>query len=153
MPTIEIISVDASSVPDIPRFEGFAYIAEPGVISHRGLFQDELEKGNGIIVHLANKDFEGEEDGGWFAGGLMEWEDADSESDPVVFERHRFSDVVDLLKRMIEVSPKNEAIFLTDYQFGPEEKDISNEILSLPAFVDLHQQRRLRYNTLYRIKE
>jgi hypothetical protein len=148
MPTIEIISIGASSVPDLPRFDGFAFIAEPGAISHRGLFQDELDKETGIIVHLGNKAFEGKEDGPWFAGALMEWDDNDS----VVFESHRFPDVVDLLKSMLEVSPKDEVIFLTDYQFGPEKRTINNEAITISEFIDFHQQKRLRYNTLYRLK-
>ncbi|MBU1239027.1 hypothetical protein KKF84_13270 [Myxococcota bacterium] len=153
MPSIEIVSIGALNVPELPKFDGFAYIAEPGVISHRGLFQDVLDKENGIIVHLANKEYEGDEEGGWFAGALMEWGENLSENDPVVFEQHRFQDVIVLLRRMIESSSRNEVIFLTDYQFGPKKRVINNKEISISEFIDFHQQRRLIYNSLYRIKE
>lgn len=153
MPTIEIISIAAPIVPELPQFKGFAYIAESGVVSHRGFFQDVLDKETGVIVHLANKEFEGDEDGGWFAGHLMEWEDTDSDYVPVRFQQHRFSDVVNILKIMLSASPKNEAIFLTDYQFGPEERTIIENIISIADFSELHQQGELTYNTLYRIKK
>ena len=153
MPTIEIISVGARTVANLPKFRGFAYIAEPGVLSHRGLFQDVLDKETGIIVHLANKEFEGDEEGGWFAGYLMDWDDTDSDYVPVRFQPHRFSDVLSLLKKMINASPHNEIIFLTDYQFGPDERIISEETLSISNFSKLHQQGELTYNTLYRIKD
>ncbi|MEM9274569.1 MAG: hypothetical protein AAGA80_16645 [Cyanobacteria bacterium P01_F01_bin.143] len=151
MPTIEIISIGTETVPDLPRFNQFAYIVEPGVLSHRGLFQDVLDKETGIIIHLANKELEGEEDGGWFAGGLMEWND--TENEPVVFQSHRFIDVVDLLQKLVEISPKNELIFLTDYQFGPEARTIKKELLTILEFIDYHQQKKLTYNTLYRIRD
>jgi len=151
MPTIEIVSVGSKEVPDLPCYDGFAYIAEGGVVSHRGLFQKELDKNDGIIVHLANKEFEGEEDEGWFAGGIMNWDD-DSGFDPVVFEKHRFPDVIDLLERLIVESPCSEVIFLTDYQFGPEKSEVAENSISMPEFVDLHTQRKLRYNKLYRIR-
>ena len=35
MPTIEMISINATRVPDLPKHEGFAYFAEEGVDSHR----------------------------------------------------------------------------------------------------------------------
>ncbi len=93
MPTIEIISVNATKIPKLPKFSSFAYIAEDQLISHRGLFQDVLNKEKGIIVHLANKDLEGEEEGGWFAGLLMEWGNEDEESEPIKFEKHRLEDL------------------------------------------------------------
>ena len=83
----------------------------------------------------------------------MEWEDTDSDYVPVRFQQHRFPDVVTLLKRELSASPKKEAIFLTDYQFGPEERTITENMISIADFSELHQQGALTYNTLYCIKK
>lgn len=153
MPTIELISIKAPSVPELPKFKGFAYIAEVGTLSHRGLFQDQLDRETGIIVHLGNKALEGKEDGGWFAGRLMEWSGDESGNLSLMFESQRFPDVVALLKKMIEISPVNQVIFLTDYQFGPEERTIIHEPITISEFIDFHRQKKLKYNTLYWITE
>ena len=72
MPTIEIVSIDCSAIPDLPCYRSFAYRAETQLVSHRALFQPIFDKLNGIIVHLENKEMEGEH-GMWFAGGIMDW--------------------------------------------------------------------------------
>ena len=83
----------------------------------------------------------------------MEWEDTDSAYVPVRFQQHRFPDVVTLLKIMLSASPKNEAIFLTDYQLGPEKRIITENMIYIADFSELHQQGELTYNTFYCIKK
>ncbi len=148
MPTIEIIAVDSPSVPSLPRFKGFAYIAEATLVSHRGLFQPVLDKYTGVIVHLANKDFEGT-DGAWFAGCLMNRD----RGDVLRFLKQPARDARRLLKLMLRASPIGEVLFLSDYQFGPSRKKMERKVLPPERFWAMHDAGCIRYNTLYRIKE
>jgi len=148
MPTIEIIAVDCPKVPSLPRFRGFAYIAEDKLCSHRALFQDILDKHTGVIVHLANKDFEGT-DGCWFAGALMNWDHARV----LRFLKQPARDARRLLKLMLMASPTGEVLFLSDYQFGPSRKKMERKVLTLDGFWTMHDAGGIKYNALYRIKE
>jgi len=68
VPTIELISIGCQRVPKLPKYRSFAHIVDTKLESHRGLFQHVFDSLTGVIVHLANKSFEGKEDCGWFAG-------------------------------------------------------------------------------------
>jgi hypothetical protein len=146
MPTIELISIRCPRVPDLPRYDSFAYIAETKLQSHRGLFQTVFDSLTGVIVHLANKDFESEPEGCWFAGKIMEWKDDDA----LMFLPDSLLDVRDLMKRLLKASPENRIVFSTDYQFGGKRRE--HEEISFSKFFDLHTHRRLRYNSLYFIR-
>ncbi len=148
MPTIEIISVDCPYVPALPRFRGFAYIAEDKLRSHRGLFQAVLDKNRGVIVHLANKDFEGT-DGAWFAGAIMSWD----RGHVLRFRKQPARDARRLFKLMLGASPTGEVLFLSDYQFGPNRKKIERTVLTPDRFWAMHDAGKIRYNALYRIKD
>lgn len=149
MPTIEIISINANAIPELPLYGSFAYILERELISHRGLFQKIFDKLEGYIVHLGNKEFEHDKDGPWFAGMIMDW--TDDEGNPIIFLDNTLEDLKDLMKRMIESSPSNEILFSTDYQFGPDEpKDCGT--ISFSEFFELHSSRLLRWNATYIIK-
>lgn len=80
MPTIELISIDCPAIPELPHYSSIAYRIEDRLQSHRGLFQDVFDTLSGVILHLANKELEGE-DGGWFAGLLMDWPEADDDKE------------------------------------------------------------------------
>lgn len=58
MPTIEIVSLECPTIPELPLFSNFAFIAETNLRSHRGLFQPALDSSKGVIIHLGNKKFE-----------------------------------------------------------------------------------------------
>ena len=146
MPTIELISIGCSRVPDLPRYESFAYIAETKLTSHRNLFQSVFDSLSGVIVHLANKDFESEPEGLWFAGRVMEWKDDNA----LMFLPDSLLDVRDLMKRLLKVSPEKRIVFSTDYQFGGKRREHGE--ISFAKFFDLHTRRQLRYNSLYFIR-
>lgn len=97
-------------------------------------------------MHLANKDFESEPEGPWFAGMIMEWEDDNA----LMFLPDSLLDVRDLMKRLMKASPKKQIVFSTDYQFGGKRRE--HREISFVKFFDLHTHRRLRYNKLYFIR-
>ena len=94
-------------MPELPKYPSFAYIAETDLVTHRSLFQGVFDSLSGVIVHLANKSFEGEEDGGWFAGMIMEW----TEDDALVFLPETRRDITDLMQRLIAASPEADHVF------------------------------------------
>lgn len=143
MPTIELISIGGREVPALPRYPSFAYIAETKLQSHRALFQSVFDSLTGVVVHLANKTFEGEEDGGWFAGMLMDWDDDDA----LVFLPDSRIDVADLMRRLLAESPQRRITFSTDYQWGGDRQECGEVTLS--EFFRLHDGHGLRYNQLW----
>jgi len=146
VPTIELISSGCPTIPDLPRYDSFAYIAEIKLVSHRSLFQSVFDSLRGVIVHLANKQYESEPEGCWFAGMIMEWKDDDA----LMFLPDSLLDVRDLMKRLLKVSPENRIVFSTDYQFGGNRRERGE--ISFAKFFDLHTRRQLRYNSLYFIQ-
>lgn len=146
MPTIELISLNAGTIPQLPSYSSFAYIVEPDLVSHRGLFQHIFDRCKGYIVHLGNKEFENNKDGFWYAGRIMNWEE-----DAVVFLKETLSDLMDLIQRMIDSSPNNEILFSTDYQFGPQ-KPVDFGAVFIDEFYELHRLKKLRWNSIYKIQ-
>ena len=144
MPTIELISIGCPQVPDLPRYDSFAYIAEMKLQSHRELFQPVFDSLSGMIVHLANKQYEGHEEGCWFAGMIMDWKGDD---DALIFLPDTLLNVRDLMKRLFAASPHHRITFSTDYQFGGDRQECGEVTFS--AFFDLHARRSLRYNSLW----
>ncbi len=145
MPTIEIISIDCPVIPELPKYSSFAYIIESVLESHRGLFQEVFDKLSGVIVHLGNKELEHNKDGYWFAGHLMDWE-----YDAIVFNSDSRKDIIDLMEKLIKLSPQQRIIFSTDYQFGGTEQECGEVTIS--DFIRLHDEEKLRYNTLWYIR-
>lgn len=145
MPTIELVSIGCAKIPDLPKYPSFAYIAEKELISHRSLFQNVFDSLTGVVVHLANKSFEDDEGGAWFAGAIMDWDDDKA----LVFLPETRRDIEDLMKRLIFASPERRITFSTDYQFGGRRKKC--ETLTLHEFLRLHDKLLLRYNKLWHI--
>jgi hypothetical protein len=146
MPTVELISIGCPKVPELPKYSSFAYIAETELVTHRSLFQNVFDSLTGVIVHLANKEFEGEEDGGWFAGMIMDWDD----SDALVFLPDSRRDVADLMQRLIAVSPERRITFSTDYQFGGDRQECGE--ITFSEFFRLHDEHALRYNRFWYVR-
>lgn len=143
MPTIELVSIDCSTAPKLPKYSSFAYILESKLESHRGLFQSVFDSLSGIIIHLGNKDLEEEKDDFWFAGKLMDWKYDEN----LVFLPNSFKEVADLMQKLIILSPQKHILFSSDYQFGGEKKQYDEVALS--QFFKLHDQKKLHYNSIY----
>ncbi|MGI8965206.1 MAG: hypothetical protein ACR2H1_03850 [Limisphaerales bacterium] len=146
MPTIELISIGCSRIPDLPRYDSFAYIAEKNLVSHRDLFQSVFDSLTGVIVHLADKKFESEPEGCWFADMIMEWK----EDNALRFLPDTLPDVRDLMQHLLKASPENRITFSSDYQFGDKRREHGE--IHFAKFFDLHTHDRLRYNHLYFIR-
>jgi hypothetical protein len=169
MPTIEIVALKCEKLPDLPRFECFSYIAEKQLHSHRGIFQAAFDKVDGIILHLGNKNLEGQEDGGWCAGQLIEWGNEEiiipqieeggrdeqwwGEDQDFMFRFALgvFTELKALLEFLLEQSSSKQLYFTTDYQFGPSES-MKRSNYSLRRFIDEHDNCGLRWNCLYQIR-
>jgi hypothetical protein len=166
MPTIEIASVESSGL-DLNQFDfEVAIIEENKLESHRGLFFDFLIKQNGTIVHIGNPAFKNDKDGGFYAGGIIDWdfgciefiEIPNHDKDETgANQQYKFQfleefklDIYELMRKAIDKSPINKIFFLTDYQFGPEKEDYY-ECQSLEAFWNEHDNKGLCWNTLYEI--
>jgi len=104
MPTIELISIDCPAIPALPTYRSFAYRAETRLESHRALFQAVFDSLSGVIVHLANKEMEGE-DGCWFAGKLMDWTSTKADRDR---ELHAFA--TSIVRTVREAATEQEQI-------------------------------------------
>lgn len=166
MPTIEIVSVEASELKlDQSNFE-IALIEENKLKSHRGLFYDWLVEQEGVIVHLGNPEFKEDKLGGFFAGELIDWG-----FEPTTIEIPNFDEgetganqiscfkfltdyqieVALILEKAISASPQHKAYFLTDIQFGADEGETVEK--SLSDFWTLHNTVGLCWNTLYKLKK
>ena len=151
MPTIELICIGCSHVPPLPRYPSFAYQAEPRLISHRALFQHVLDRLTGVIVHLANNDLEGDTEV-WFAGKIMDWSETDTNGVQVlIFLPETWTDLKDLMRRLLDASPQHRIMFSTDYQFGGKAMECGE--VSLTEFFCRHDSGKLRYNTLFFIRQ
>jgi hypothetical protein len=146
VPTIELISIGCPEVPELPKYPCFAYIAETNLVTHRLLFQNVFDSLTGVIVHLANKDFEGEEDRCWFAGMIMNWD----HDEALVFLPETRRDVADLMRRLIAASPDHRITFSTDYQFGGDRQECGEVAFS--EFFRLHDAHALRYNRFWYVR-
>lgn len=164
MPTIELISIGCPKIPELPRYDSFAYTAETELRSHGALFQSVFDTLTGVVVHLANKDMEGHEDGPWFAGKIMDWQGGgtitpppfgvgfdeeimeDQDDTALVFLPETLLDVRDLMQRLLAASPEKRILFSTDYQFGSNRRECGE--IAFSRCFDLHAQHKLRYNHL-----
>lgn len=177
MPTIEVISIGAKEFPNAQDYNSFALLSENKLESHRSLFDNELKNNfNGIIVHLGNKEFQRNKDenniGFWFADDLVSFnseielplvdieKEKNNEKQPwgsdqtmlFKFKSKIITDLYNLLKLMLKISPINEILFLTDYQFGSE-KPIQKGIITLEEFLEEHKNVGLIWNCMYHIQE
>ena len=144
MPTIEIVCLGQKKPLNCSSFP-FAVRAENRVISHRGLFYDELKQFSGCIYHLGNPDFRPPSRVGFFAGRLMNWY---SDGNALRFKPRFQAGVQNLLQKLLAASPCNRLIFLSDYQFGGE-KEWHSTPLNLRLFWHKHARQEIDLNSLY----
>jgi hypothetical protein len=151
MPTIEIIAVNAQHLPALPEYARFAWRGESELVSDRGLFQPVLDRLSGVIVHLGDR-FDHPEEPSWFCGHIIKNRPVEEDWTEFQFEDDAKTEVGDLLRRMRDASPNQYVIFLTDFQFGPDEP-LEQEFDSLEAFWARHDAHKLRHNTLYHVRK
>ena len=174
MPTIEILSLGCETVPDLPTFSSFTFIAESDLQSHRALFQPVFDTVSGVIVHLGNKELEKDLKAGkvgfWFCGDLIDWSEEGIKLpiiDPALGEEQwwgedqdyafRFlRDVVpemrELFSTLLQQSPVGQIFFSTDYQFGPA-KAMQRSNYTISQLFEEHERWGLRWNCLYQIMD
>lgn len=166
MPSIEIVSLFADKL-DLKQsdFE-IAFIQDEKLIGHRGLFNEFLKNQEGVMIHIGNPDLKNDKNGGFFAGNIINWDFEPSEIMIPNYENgetgsnqqfcfkflHDYKiDIGLILEVSIEKSAINEAYFMTDYQFGPE--NIQFITMSLKDFWNLHDESGLNWNTLYKLRK
>ena len=166
MPTIEIVSIGADKLGLKQTDFDIAIIEETKLISHRGLFYDFLQKQNGAIVHIGNPDLKNDKECGFIAGLII---DQDFEPGYIKIpdfdkgetgsnQNFRFKFLLDyqieiakIIKLGFLKSPTKELLFLTDYQFGPENASIKET--KLKDFGVQHDNEGLEWNVLYKLTE
>ncbi len=170
MPTIEIVSVNAWEFPLDQADYSIAIIKENKLVSHRSLFQDYLDHLRGVILHMGNHNYIDDKDHGFFAGDLIDWDfegkvilfpvfDVDQGQQPGAGQSRIFQFLAEyhmeinaLLVQSIKQSPVRQAIFLTDFQMGPE-KGERIALQSVDEFWRIHHTQGLQWNTAYNITQ
>jgi hypothetical protein len=167
MPTIEIASINSTGLGLNQADFEVAIIEENKLESHRGLFCDLLRQLYGVIIHIGNPDFRTDKKCGFFAGQIIDWDfepgyiiipeydENDLTYNAGANQQYRFkfleqykSDIDKLLKISLDNSPIKKCLFLTDYQFGPENGK-TEIIYTITDFWTLHDNEGLGFNTLY----
>lgn len=167
MPTIEIASFNSTGLGLNQANFDVAIIEDNKLESHRGLFYDLLRQQNGVIVHIGNPDLKEDKEGGFFAGGIIDWDFEPREiffpefnkNDPTdnhgANQQFKFkfldqykTDIDKLLKIALDKSPIRKVCFLTDYKFGPENGK-TEVIYNISDFWTQHENEGLGLNTLY----
>ncbi|MBY9006341.1 MAG: hypothetical protein KGD63_06255 [Candidatus Lokiarchaeota archaeon] len=158
MPTIEIISVRNENRLNFNQKDySLAILEDSNLISHRGLFQNFLDRYIGTIIHLGNPDMKFESEFGFFAGMIIDW---NFKPEKDIIEKNKkyyfkflpnFKNEINRLLIIAKAkSPINTIFFLTDYQFGPKKKEI--KIKEIDYFWKIHDDVGLRFNTIYIIQ-
>ncbi len=167
MPTIEIISINATGLGLDQEDFKIAIIEEKKLRSHRGLFRDSLKEQKGVIVHIGNPEMKNGEGAGFWADKIIDWEfepydlvipQVDT-NDPTdnwgANQQYLFkfldeykNDIDKILKMALDNSPIKKVCFLTDYQFGPEHGK-TEIIYTISDFWNEHDENGLCLNTMY----
>jgi hypothetical protein len=141
LPVIEVACLELGTAAPIDA-EGFEVGCEPRLISScvPARFQPELDALTGRLYRLGN---------GPSAYGLLSV--ACRETFPpsfLEFAPEHLAEVRSVLERIVAASPRGQALFTTDWQYGPESAHRFGP-LTLPEFWTLHASRHLYLNTAY----
>ena len=154
MPSIEIVAVGQSRPIEVDGFP-FAVAADAKLKSHRSpqpRFQEDFDRVSGIMYHLGNPSLKNDSEGRcFFAYKLLSEGSKKVEADFLEFAPEFRSAAETMLAELIAASPKEELIFTSDWQLGPDWTKRESAI-SLSEFWKLHDSRRLLLNALYPIK-
>jgi hypothetical protein len=148
MPTIEIICLEQESSHNFGDLS-FALFSEDEVITHRGLFYDELKLLKGCIYHLGNPGMRDLDLDGCWAGQLLTWLGEGF----LQFKPEFVGEVQMVVETLLEDSPINQLIFLSDYQFGPPTIRRYQRPLTLQTFWQKHDAEKLWMNARYFLKK
>ena len=151
MPTVEIVAVNARAVPALPEYRRFAWRGSTKLISDRSLFQPVLDRLAGAIIHLGDRS-DHPDDPSWFCGHIIKNRSVEESWQEFQFDDDAKVEVADLLRRMQQASPQRHVIFLTDFQFGPDDP-LEREFETLAELWKTHDYQMLRHNTLYHIRK
>ena len=168
MPTIEIISLERKKLIKIDKAKySFCIKQNTKLISHRGLFQEFLDKEKGVILHLGNLSLA--KTYFFFAGELIDWDyepgivhfpeynldepieeqwDGSGQNKRFKFKDEHINGIRDLLFKAQRLSPVNRVLFLTDVQFGPSECRYI-QLPELENLWEIHNREGLDWNALY----
>lgn len=174
MPSIEIVSFEREKLVDISKNKYPFFIRQNSRLkSHRGLFEDFLNRNKGIILHLGNLSCRGKRF--FFGSDLVDWdfEGVDlviplidsvncnngegwntsySQSKRFKFKDSYIASVDDILRYAKDISPIKTVCLLTDYQFGARFGNIIN-LKTIDNLWVIHNSKGLAWNTLYLICE
>ena len=154
MPSIEIVCVDQIEVSDFSHLP-FAVKGATTLKSDRSprpLFQQHLDALKGCIYHLGNPELKDREKGLFFAADLLRDRSVHASRSTFLEFRPQFVPAVsELLASLMESSPVNQMLFISDYQFGPKRPHRSPPV-RLSEFWSLHDSRKLRLNSAYPIR-
>ncbi len=166
MPTIEIVSLDCNRLLPIKNSTlPFTVLQNRKLISHRSLFQEELNKINGTILHLGNKEFG--RNTYFFASELIDW-DSEIEKMKLIkindkekfkedleiftFTPSMFASIIKVLKCALKYSPINKIFFYTDIQTGNDlEVGKMYGNICFEDFIKKQNREYYIFNTLYEI--
>ena len=162
MPTIEIVSLRCNRLLPIKNKKLPFYIRQNiKLISHRNLFQKELDHETGTILHLGNKEMGRK--GYFFGSELIDWDieennnlvltnngNLQSESQIFKFTPSMFDSIKKIVELALKYSPINKCFFYTDIQNTSEYKQIYGSI-SINDFISKQYDQYYIFNTLYEI--
>jgi hypothetical protein len=155
MPSLEIISIGAPYSNDWGSYTHLRYLAFPRLISGRGIFQDDLNQLQGVLVRLGNSI----SDDGCNIERSYELIDSKQVDRDIAELGHAhvlrsLPGVVEGIKQLLRValqrSPIAQAIFLSDYQLAGDDKRSDEKILE-SRFGNLLLGGQLIFNTKYLI--
>ena len=154
MPSIEIICIGQLK-PVV--FDDLPVAVDGGtdLKSHRipkPLFREEFAALEGCMYHLGNPDLKKGRAGRlFFAWELLSDHSRSASRSRLLEFRPEFVPALnDLLRGLLELSPRRQLLFTSDYQFGPKRPYRSSSLM-LDEFWALHSTRKLRLNSSYPI--
>jgi hypothetical protein len=171
MPTIELVSLLSNDLPSVPRLSTFKWIAERNLVSHRSLFQSQLDRTCGMIFHLGDTalhpDCDHDDWKGWWASELIAWEKdpkrksttggsrvidrcsiGDEWSTRFRFRDEVLPELAVLIDALIAASPIATVWLMTDFEFGPDAV-VQFKPQTPERFFESHCVGTLRWNSCY----
>jgi hypothetical protein len=152
MPSVEIL-VEQFSEPEMvfPEEYSFAIKMTTPPVSDRmpSLWQSRFQAIGGTLIQLGEPRFKEDKDGWFFAYDLLDI----SQSEHFQFKKAYFSQVFELLAKLLRHSKVHTIHFTSDWQFGPKSAESMKHCIVLEDFITKHNKTGLRFNTWFTIQE